>query len=183
MSIALVPPTIAGFSTALNTPAGTDDTYSLKLAPAADAHIIRGYLNSLPGGDFTVTVKVQGSLTANFNGQGIVFRDSSGKYVMGGIHHSGGPRLAVGNWSDHTSQAADHALVSLGLSEWPTWFRAVYTASSSDIQFSYSYTGDNFTNYGASNTYLATGNGFGICTTCWNASTAPVVYFEHYAVV
>lgn len=186
MAITLVPPTIATFTTALNTPTATDGTYSMLFAPAVDAHIIRGYHKALPGGDFTVTVKVQGSMAIQYNGMGIIFKDSANKYVAGVLQHGDtavGCRLAVGNWSDHTTQAADHALVSLALSEWPTWIRAQFTASSSDIQFQYSYTGDNWVNIGTSNTYLGTADAFGIGVTCWSATTAPRAWFEHYAVV
>lgn len=182
MPITLDPPATGDFSITLNTPAGSNGTYSLQMAPAADAHILRGYLNSLPGGAFTATVKVSGSLFANYNGMGLVFRDSAGKYVAGVVQHADGGRVAVGNWSDHTTQAADHALLSIGNSEVPTWLRATFTSSSSDIQFAYSYTGDNWINYGTLNTYLGTCDAFGIVASCWNGTTAPRVWFEHFAV-
>lgn len=181
MPITLDPPATGDFTITLNTPNGANDTDSLKLAGAVDANILRGYLKALPGGDFTATVKVTGSAAVNFNGFGLIFRDSAGKYVNVGVVHDTTGLVIVEQWSDHTTFNAQHATARVGASEWPTWFRATFTSATSDIQGAYSYTGDNWVNLGAANTYLGTCDAYGIATYHSNASTPPIAWFEHFA--
>lgn len=182
MPITLDPPAIADFSTALNTPNATDGTYSLKMAPAADSSLLRGYLKSLPGGDFTLTIKVQGSFGVNFNGIGMMFRDSAGKYVFYGLKCITGRLLNVENWSTHTTFSAETSF-SLGAVEFPSFLRAQFTSATSDIAFSWSYTGDNWVSQGAANTYLATCDAYGIGCSVNNASIAPIGFWEHFETV
>lgn len=175
------PPASAGFSISLNTPSAADGTYSLRMTPAADSSILRGVLNSLPGGDFTLTVGVAGYWGVNYLGAGILFRDSAGKYIFFGPMCVSGRVLNQQNWSDHTTFAAEGA-IALGSSDYPRFVRAVFTASSSDVQFSYSYSGDNFVDVGAAVTYLGTADAFGIGVSITNGSVPPLAFFTHYAV-
>jgi hypothetical protein len=174
-------PLIADFATTLNSPTSTDMDDALQMTGAADADLLRGYFNSLPGGNFSAVIKAEIFSRGNFNGFGIAFRDTAGKYVVCGPIHVGGPYAEIGQWSSQTAFAGGVVPYALGVAAWPEWYKADFNASNDDVTLSISRNGVDWMSLGTS-TYLGTCDAVGIVTVFRNTTLAPTVWFKHYEI-
>jgi hypothetical protein len=175
-------PLIADFSITLNAPAGTNQADALQMTGAADNDLLRGYLNLIPAGNFSVVIKAEIFSRGNFNGFGIAFRDTAGKYVVCGPIHVGGPYAEIGQWSSQTAFAGGVVPYAFGVAAWPEWYKADFDASTNDVTFSISRNGVDWISLGTS-TYLATCDAVGIVTVFRNSTLAPTAWFKHYEIV
>lgn len=179
----LTPPTNSLFSITLNSPTSTDGTYALYMTGTADASLLRGKLRTLPGGNFSVIIKVTGTWMDNFNGAGLVFRDNAGKYTTAVFLCSSAFRCLSDNWSDHTTFASNNTDWTFPNNEMrPTWLKADFNSATNDVTYSYSYVKEHWVTVGTS-TYLGTCDAFGLLTVFSNGSLVPKAWFEHWEVV
>src|SRR3546814_19911447 len=85
----LTPPVSADFPIVLNAPTVTDGVAGMIVVGATATPAIRGILQSLPGGDFTVTMNAKARRGGHFHGGGFLLRqivrsscrEQDGQYV------------------------------------------------------------------------------------------------------
>lgn len=178
----LTPPTTGMFSISLNSPNATNLTNSLQMDPAAGAPTLRGLLTTLPGGNFSVRIKMAARRTGNFNGSGLLFRDNGGRYIHVGIVHNNGAIVVSDNFNSDTSFNSGAATLFFSASDdLPQWIRADFDASNNDISAFFSYDGVDWIAVGGPNNFLTTCDAFGIG--CAVSGSAFNTWWQHYEVV
>lgn len=177
----LVPPVNTDFTITLNAPTVTDSGNGILLESATDAHILRGRLKSLPGGNFTVIARVTGAYSVDFNQAGIVFRDTSGKYVIAGPMNVAGTWFEHGQWSDQTTWNSAAGGYDLDTANFPEWVKCEFDSTTNDITSYFSWDGWNWKSIGTS-TYLATADAFGIACGQRSTSRGVLAAFSSWAV-
>lgn len=172
----------------VNTPtaAGGSDSF-LMTSDGLSGAVSRldGRLQTLPGGDFTVTVRVRAKFQYGNCQAGLVFRDTGGKFVIVVNVMEVGTRAA--NWSSST---VENSIVtgtrSIGVSAFPQYLRATFNSTTNDVEGFWSYTGDNWVSCGTS-TYLGTADAVGLCTILgYGGAPSPVTinaFFEEFEVI
>ena len=173
-------PVAADFSITLNSPTVNDSGYGFSMSGAVDASLLRGLLNPVPGGDFSVITRVQGEWSHNYNAAGILFRDTAGKYVSVNLVYVSGGWAETTQWSDQTTFASGANTYDLNDANWPEWLKADFDSATNDITASISWDGNNWYTLGTS-TYLGTCDAFGLGVSCRSTYTV-WASFSYYLV-
>ena len=164
-SVTLAPPGVISGWTALNTPAGVDNTDgSIYMSrTGAGAYSIGGYYKTAPATPWTWTMNIRynSSLQAS-NSALLFFRDNAGQLATFAVVYSGGWNLQSYKWTDATTPSADYstALFDPGGS---IWLRIADNGVNRIV--SYSIDGTNFTAFhtvGRTDFLTATQYGFGL---------------------
>lgn len=125
---------------------------------------------------FTFVAGFRGNTQANFNGIGIVVRDTAGKFLF--LADLAERALELSQWS--TASTFNAAPFSTDWTSTPLYFRAVVDAAN-DVQVSVSETRNGpWFNLSTPNAYLGTVDAVGFAVNRNNGTYAPVAWFFDY---
>lgn len=103
LDLQYAPPSTGDFSTVGTTVVESSLPEQLTISAAPDSDRINGYLRNIPAGDFTVTTRVISDAHNNYNGAGVILKDTDGKYAVIAQYWNGGNSVEVQNWVDETT--------------------------------------------------------------------------------
>jgi phage-related tail fiber protein len=169
----LTPPSLATFNIDVGTAKTvTDSAGGIMIAATTNASGLQARLKPATA-PFTFVAGFRGNTQANFNGIGIVVRDTAGKFIF--LADLAETTLEMSNWSSPT--AFSSAAYSAAWTSTPLYFRAVVDASN-DVQWSVGETRNGpWLNLSTPNAYLGTVDAVGFAVNRNNGSFAPVAWF------
>jgi hypothetical protein len=171
------PPQLVTFSTSIGSAKTTSDTTNggIMIEATTDNSGLQAQLMAATA-PFTFVAGLYGNTQANFNGLGLVVRDTAGKYVFAADLAEG--TLELSQWSNAATFSS--AVFSAAWASTPLYFRVVVDASN-DVQWSISQTRNGpWHNLSTPSTYLGTVDAVGFAVNRNNASSAPVAWFFDY---
>lgn len=171
------PPALSTFSIDVGVAKTVSDTPTggIMIVATTNASGLQARLKSATA-PFTFVAGLRGNTQANFNGIGIVVRDTAGKYIF--LADLAETSLEMSNWSNATTFASSP--FSATWTSTPLYFRVVVDASN-DVQWSVSQTRNGpWYDLSTPNAYLGTVDAVGFAVNRNNVSFAPVAWFFDY---
>lgn len=171
------PPSLSIFNIDLGSAkVATDDDGGVFLRGTTNSAALQGRLKSVTA-PFDFVVGLKGNPQADFNGIGLVVRDTAGKYLF--LANLSGATLELGQWSSATTFSS--APFSGAWKDIPLYFRVTADASN-DVQWYVSQTrnGPWHSLLTSLNTYLGTIDAVGFAVNRNNGTFSPVAWFTDY---
>lgn len=177
------PPRAASFPIVVNSPTVTESEGALLMSGAPATATLRAILKPVQPNNFTVITRMRGYGRTEFDGAGIVFRDTSGRFLQIGPVQVFGGFIENAGWFDSfnfgSSGVTGGGAEDFNVSPVPEWFKAEANVATNTVTASYSFDGENWITLGTPAAFgTIDAYGIGVSNRSTATTNTTFLYFE-----